>query len=115
METPRPLAVAKKDTRKLIRELQKIPIDGEKLGEGEADAQGPGGRRTRRQPIGTCRGMGHLSRPEGRVSGVGMVGAGRGSKGASHGITPGLTGTWAQVEASKRGSTVQGEAGKVLR
>ena len=64
VEAPWPLALAQKDTRRDIK-LQKIPRDAAENGKGEADAQGPGDRRTQHKPFGAGRGMGHQSRLDG--------------------------------------------------
>ena len=45
VEAPMPLVFAQKDTRTGIK-LQKTPIDGAEHGEGKAEAQGTGERRT---------------------------------------------------------------------
>ena len=49
--------------------LQKTPIYGAEQGEGEAESQGTGGRRTWRQTLGTNRVLNCRSRPEGGGSG----------------------------------------------
>ena len=64
MEAPWPFTLVQKDTQKDIK-LQKTPIDVAEHGEGEADAQGAGDRRTRCKPFGTGRGLGCQSKPAG--------------------------------------------------
>ena len=49
--------------------VQNIPRDSAEHGEGNADAQDMGDRRTQRQPLRTGRGMGRQSRPSGGGSG----------------------------------------------
>ena len=87
MEAPWPLDLAQNDTQREIKH-QKTPRDGAEHGEGEADVQETGDRRTQHRPIGIGRILDLQSRPAGGGSDVRETESVRGTKGPLDGRTP---------------------------
>ena len=88
MEAPWPLELVQKDTQREIK-LHKTPIDGSEHGDGEADAQGTGDRRTQRRPLIIFRGMCRQTRPVGGGVDIRAKETGKGRKGPLDGRSPG--------------------------